>query len=409
MAAAAARSLLAALTRNARVGERGFFRSSSSITTIEIICDDSPDPEVAEKDVDGGGEEEEDDDLKARIFRLRQPKRSATRVIQRWVDEGRCIAASDLRHISRDLRKSGRYKHALEISEWMVSNNGNEILDTDYAIRIDLMAKVFGIDAAERYFEALPSTAKTTETYTALLHSFASSRLTEKAEELYERMKKAKIPLSTLTYNELLTLYITVGQLEKVPLLIQELKSLNISLDIFTYNLWISSCAASLKFDNVRQILDEMNLGNQGNECWKRYTDLVKIYISTSHLVNSETNSLVDTEKGITQREWITYDFLVILYGGLGDKKQLDQVWGSLKKTKQKMISRNYLCIISSYLMLGHIREVRDIVDQWKKSCGLEFDRSSCDRLVDAYSEIGLKEKAEILRNIVLEKIHDNK
>ncbi|VFQ78234.1 unnamed protein product [Cuscuta campestris] len=412
MAAGAARSVLAALTRNARVGERGIFRSFSSTTTIEIICDDSPDRAVAEKDLDGGGGDEEEeegvDDLKARIFRLRLPKRSATHVIQRWLGEGRCVTASDLRHISRDLRQSRRYKHALEISEWMVSNNDNEILDTDYAIRIDLIAKVFGIDAAERYFEALPQTAKTTETYTALLHAFASSKLTDKAEELHERMKKENISLSTLTYNELLTLYMSVGQLEKIPLLIQELKSLNVLPDIFTYNLWISSCAASLKIDEVRQILDEMNLDHGSNECWQRYADLVNIYISTGHLLNSEANSLVETEKGITQREWITYDFLIILYGGLGDKKQLDQVWKSLTMTKQKMISRNYLCIISSYLMLGHIREVREIVGQWKKSCGLELDRSSCNRLVDAYSNIGLDEKAENFRNIILEKFPDN-
>ncbi|CAH9058219.1 unnamed protein product [Cuscuta europaea] len=396
----AARSILAALTRNARVGEkRVLFRSFSSTNTIELICEDSPIRLVVENGTAG---EEEEDDLKARIFRLRLPKRSATHVIQKWVDEGRRIAVSDLRHISQELRKSRRYKHALEISEWMVAHNDNEISETDYAVRIDLMTKVFGIDAAERYFEALPDSAKTSETYTALLHSFASTRLTDKAEELYERMKEANVSLTILTYNELLTLYMSVGQLEKVSPLIRELKSQNVSPDIFTYNLWISSCAASLKIDEVRRILDEINLDHGSDGQWIRYVNLVNIYISSAHLVNSESDSLVETEKGrITQREWITYDFLIILYGGLGNKEKLDQVWKSLIMTKQKMTSRNYLCIVSSYMMLGHIREVREIVDQWKKSSGMEFDGS---KLVDAYSDIGLKEKAMDLHNILAEK-----
>ncbi|CAH9084642.1 unnamed protein product [Cuscuta epithymum] len=399
----AARSILAALTRNARVGEkRVLFRSFSSTNTIELVCEDSPIRLVVENGTAG---EEEQDDLKDRIFRLRLPKRSATHVIQKWVDEGRRVAVSDLRHISQELRKSRRYKHALEISEWMVAHNDNEISDTDYAVRIDLMTKVFGIDAAERYFEALPDSAKTSETYTALLHSFASTRLTDKAEELYERMKEANVSLTILTYNELLTLYMSVGQLEKVSPLIRELKSQNVSPDIFTYNLWISSCAASLKIDEVRRILDEINLDHGFDGQWKRYVNLVNIYISSSHLVNSESVSLVETEKGqITQREWITYDFLIILYGGLGNKEKLDQVWKSLTMTKQKMTSRNYLCIISSYMMLGHIREVREIVDQWKKSSGVEFDGS---KLVDACSDIGLKEKAMDLHNIFAEKAPD--
>ncbi|KAK4476916.1 hypothetical protein RD792_016082 [Penstemon davidsonii] len=59
-------------------------------------------------------EEEEKDDLKSRIFSLRLPKRSVTNVLQKWVDEGRKITASDLRSISIDLRRSHRYKHALE-------------------------------------------------------------------------------------------------------------------------------------------------------------------------------------------------------------------------------------------------------------------------------------------------------
>ncbi|KAI8538139.1 hypothetical protein RHMOL_Rhmol09G0079400 [Rhododendron molle] len=100
-----------------------------------------------------------------------------------------------------------------------------EVSDSDYAVRIDLMTKVFGIDAVERSFEGLPPTAKTRETYTALLHSYAATKLIEKAEALYERAKKANLSLSALAYNEMMTLYMSVGQVEKVPSVIEELKS----------------------------------------------------------------------------------------------------------------------------------------------------------------------------------------
>ncbi|XP_058215517.1 pentatricopeptide repeat-containing protein At5g09450, mitochondrial [Rhododendron vialii] len=392
----AARSIFHFLTR----GQRTRFRSLSS--SSEIIVEVSHVPIEEEKD---GGNGEADDDLKSRIFRLRLPKRSATNVLQKWASEGREITVSDLRHISRELRNSRHFKHALEISEWMVSHEEFEVSDSDYAVRIDLMTKVFGIDAAERYFEGLPLTAKTSETYTALLHSYAAAKLIEKAEALYERAKEANLSLSALTYNEMMTLYMSVGQVEKVPSVIKELKSRKVAPDLFTYNLWISSCAATMDIDGVKSILAEIIRDFASNEGWVRYANLVNIYITSGHLVNLDPNCLVESEKGIiTQREWITYDFLIILYAGLGNKEKLDKVWKSLRMTKQKMTSRNYLCVLSSYLMLGQLREAGEVIDQWIQSAAADFDVSTCDRLLKAFKDAGLVETGETLRMLLIEK-----
>ncbi|PHT30633.1 Pentatricopeptide repeat-containing protein, mitochondrial [Capsicum baccatum] len=103
----AARSIFLTLTRNVRGRERSLFRSFT--TTTEVVYEDSPDSAVEEKD-------ETVDDLKSRIFSVRLPKRSATNVLQRWVGEGRQVSISDLRHISKELRKSRRFKHALEVN-----------------------------------------------------------------------------------------------------------------------------------------------------------------------------------------------------------------------------------------------------------------------------------------------------
>ncbi|XP_071729899.1 pentatricopeptide repeat-containing protein At5g09450, mitochondrial [Rutidosis leptorrhynchoides] len=400
---AAARSLFSGIIRN-HTQTNGLWRflssSSSSISSkTDIVYDESPIsvPELPESD--------SGDDLKSRIFRLRLPKRSATNVIEKWINEGHQITIHDLRRISKDLRKANRYKHALELSEWMVSRGEFELSDSDYAFRIDLMTKVFGIDAAERYFESLPPTAKTTESYTALLHSYAASKLTSKAEDLYEKMKISNLSFSALTYNELMTLYMSVGQVEKVSSVVKELKSQKVSPDIYTYNLWISSCASALKIDEVRSILDEMNTCEHGaNEIWAKYVNLVKIYLTSGQLVNSGLNSVVESEKGITQREWISYDFLIMLHCALGNKDTLDQIWKSLKMTNQKMISRNYACILSAYVILGHFNEVEEVIDQWKKSATTDFDVSVCDRLVKAFQEVELIEKAEAFRMLLPEK-----
>ncbi|KAL7199774.1 hypothetical protein ACSBR2_021970 [Camellia fascicularis] len=297
--------------------------------------------------------------------------------------------------------------HNRLISEWMVSHEEFELSDSDYAVRIDLMTKEFGVDAVERYFEGLPPTAKTSETYTALLHYYAGAKLIENVEDLYEREKEATLSLSAVTYNEIMTLYMSVGQVEKVPSIIEELKRQNVAPDLFTYNLWISSCAATVDIDKVRTILDEMTRNSGSNECWVRYANLPNIYITSGNLMNAESNSLVENEKGITQREWVAYDFLIILYTGLGDKDKVDQIWKSLRMTKQKMTSRNYVCILYSYLILGHSREAGEVIDQWKQSASTEFDISTCNRLLKVFSDAGLMETGKTFRMLLTEKGRD--
>ncbi|KAL7199767.1 hypothetical protein ACSBR2_021965 [Camellia fascicularis] len=193
----------------------------------------------------------------------------------------------------------------------------------------------------------------------------------------------------------------SVGQVEKVPAVSEELKRQKVAPDLFTYNLWISSCAATMDIDKVRTILDEMTCNSDSNECWVRYANLANIYITSGNLMNVESNSLVENEKGITQREWVTYDFLIILYTGLGDKDKVDQIWKSLRMTKQKMTSRNYVCILSSYLILGHLREAGELIDQWKQFGATEFDISTCNRLLKVFSDAGLKETGETFRMLL--------
>ncbi|XP_050208848.1 pentatricopeptide repeat-containing protein At5g09450, mitochondrial [Mercurialis annua] len=347
---------------------------------------------------------ENGDDLKTKIFRLRLPKRSATNIIQNWVSEGNSVTVSELRNISKELRKLQRYKHALEISEWMVANQNFELLDTDYATRIDLMTKVFGIDSAERYFEGLPITAKTSETYTALLHSYAGLKLHEKAEELYERIKESNLSFTAVTYNEMMTLYMSIGQVEKVSSVVEELKRQNVAPDIFTYNLWISSCAATLNMDRVTEILNEMKHDSGCNEDWLRYIDIANIYVKASRLVNAESSSVIEAQKSITQREWITYDFLMMLYAGVRNNDKVDQIWKSLRMTKQKMTNRNFISILSSYMMLGKLKEAGEVLDQWKQSTTTDFDIAACNRLLDALASAGFTETANSYHMLLIER-----
>ncbi|GMY19293.1 pentatricopeptide repeat-containing protein At5g09450, mitochondrial [Fagus crenata] len=180
---------------------------------------------------------------------------------------------------------------------------------------------------------------------------------------MYKRIKNSNLFFNALPYNEMMTLYMSVGHVVK-----------------------------NYPIDEVRMIIEEMSQDLGSNEDRVRY-------------INS--NTLVEAEKGITQREWITYDFLIILYAGLGNKDKIDQIWKSLRMTKQKMTSRNYICILSSYLILGHLKEIGEVTDQWKQSTTTDFDVSASIRILDAFADVGLTEMAHNFHMLLVQKNSD--
>ncbi|KAG8082205.1 hypothetical protein GUJ93_ZPchr0014g47385 [Zizania palustris] len=346
---------------------------------------------------------EEGDDLRGRIFRLRLAKRSATAALERWAGEGRAAPATELRRIARDLTRARRYKHALEVVDWMKTHHESDLSESDYGMRINLITRVFGANAAEDFFEKLPASAQSLEAYTALLHSYARSKMTDRAERLFERMKGAGLSMNVMVYNEMMTLYISVGELEKVSVVAEELKRQSVPPDFFTYNLRISASAASMDLDGFKGILDEMSKDRNSNEGWKLYQNLATIYVDAGQLVGSG-NWLVEAEAKISQREWITYDFLVILHTGLGNRDRIKDIWESMQMTSQRMTSRNYICVLSSYLMCGQLKDAGEVVDQWQRSKAPEFDISACNRLFDAFLNAGFTDTANTFWELMLQK-----
>ncbi|CAD6263527.1 unnamed protein product [Miscanthus lutarioriparius] len=370
---------------------------SSEAATIAAPATAVDDREVAATGEDDG------DDLRSRIFRLGLAKRSATAALDKWSSEGRAAPAAELRRIARDLSRVRRYKHALEVADWMKTHHESDLSESDYGMCIDLITKVFGASAAEDFFEKLPPGAKSLEAYTALLHSYGRSKMTDKAERLFERMKDANLSMDALVYNEMMTLYISVGELDKVEIIAEELKRQNVSPDLFTYNLRVSAAAASMDLEGFKGILDEMSKDPNSKEGWTLYRNLASVYVDASQLVVSG-NSLVEAEAKISQREWITYDFLVILHTGLGNQERIKDIWKSMVMTSQRMTSRNYICVLSSYLLCGQLKDAGEIVDQWQRSKAPEFDISACNRLLDALLGAGLTDAADRFRELMLQK-----
>ncbi|KAK6938104.1 hypothetical protein RJ641_031612 [Dillenia turbinata] len=139
--------------------------------------------------------------IERRVLRLHSPNKSASSILQNWVDEGHNFMISDLRHISK-LINFQRYRHALEIYEnvsfWMST--------ADCATRLDLIVKVHGMSKAEESFTDLPNSTLKKAACFPFLHCYVNQRNTEEAEAFMLRLNELspaqnKIPLTFLSYD----------------------------------------------------------------------------------------------------------------------------------------------------------------------------------------------------------------
>ncbi|KAL9263340.1 Pentatricopeptide repeat-containing protein [Drosera capensis] len=303
------------------------------------------------------------DTLGRRLFSLTYSKRSAAVTLRKWKEEGRTIRKFELGRIVRELRKLKRYKHALEICEWMRIQDDIKLVPGDYAIHLDLIAKLRGSNSAEKFFTDLPEEMKAQSTCTALLHAYVQGNEYVKAEALMDELSERGFLNSPLPYNHMLSMYISLGQLEKVPELIRRLKK-STSPDLVTYNMLLSIYASMNNVEAAEKIFEEVKKAKIEPD-WLTYSTLTSLYIKEG-LNEKAASSLMEIEKKASRKTRAAHSSLLSLFTNAGDKDGVNRTWKKMKSVYQKLNDAEYMCMISSLIKLGVLEEAENLHAEWE-------------------------------------------
>ncbi|KAI3732405.1 hypothetical protein L1987_63610 [Smallanthus sonchifolius] len=303
------------------------------------------------------------DTLGRRLLSLVYTKRSAVIAIRIWKEEGHIVRKYELNRIVRELRRHKRYKHALEVCEWMTLQQDIKLQEGDYAVHLDLIAKIRGINSAEKFFEDLPDQMKGQPTCTSLLHIYVQHKDSSKAESLMKKMSECGFLKCPLPFNHMMSLYISNGQFERVLETLQDLKK-NTSPDIVTYNLWLTACNSQGDIINAEKIFLELKKTNLSPD-WVTFSLLTSIYIKSSQLEDALL-SVKEMEKRVSRKVRSAYSSLISLYTGLGKKEEVNRVWKKMKSRFRKLNDAEYNCMISSLIKLNELKEAEDIYTEWE-------------------------------------------
>ncbi|KAK8952830.1 Pentatricopeptide repeat-containing protein [Platanthera guangdongensis] len=303
--------------------------------------------------------------LGRRLLSLIYPKRSAVIALRKWADEGKSIQKYQLNRVVRELRKYKRFKHALEICEWMRSETDIKLLPGDYAVHLDLIAKVRGLSSAEKFFEDLPDGMKTQSTATALLHIYAQNKIAAKAESLFQQMSSNGFLTCSLPYNHMLTLYASTGELKKIPEVIKQLKK-NASPNEFTYNIWLTSCAEKGDLEGAEEAMADMVKHKVAGDR-VTFSILANIYIKSGDAIKAR-DALQKMEIRVSRKDRAAFCYLISMYTALSDVENVRRIWRKMKMMFRKLCDAEYKSVLTSLLKFDLADEAERIYAEWESA-----------------------------------------
>ncbi|KAG5556314.1 hypothetical protein RHGRI_006800 [Rhododendron griersonianum] len=335
------------------------------------------------------------DSLYRRISPLGAPTASIVPVLDQWVEEGRGLKKEQLQNIIKELRRYSRFKHALEVSQWMSDKKKFQLSFSDIAVQLDLISKVHGTKLAENYFNNIPEKSKVVEAYGVLLNCYAREKSVEKAEAIMQKMRE--LGQTTFTFNVMLNLYRQTEKHDKIDLLVQEMEEKGIKFDKFTFSILLNIYADLSHTTEMDRIVQRMESDPNVVLDWNAYSIAAMGFINAGLTEKAlemlkKSECLMLTSK---RRRSRAFDFLLTQYATIGKKDEVLRLWELHKKT-EKIYNKSYISVITSLLKLDDIEEAEKIFEEWDSS-ELFYDFRVPNFLIGAYCRKGLMEKAETL------------
>ncbi|KAL5715534.1 hypothetical protein ACHQM5_017341 [Ranunculus cassubicifolius] len=303
--------------------------------------------------------------LYSRLVPKGDPRASILPILDQWIEEGNPVKKTDLIRMITQFVAFRRFRHALEISQWMTEKQKFVLSPSNLAVRLNLISRVHGITEAEKYFDTIPKESKTTHIYGALLNCYAQKKSIEKAEALMQQMRDLELTMVPVNYNVLLNCYYQLGKYDKLDALMEEMKDKGVEPDKFTFSIRLSAYAAKSNIDGMETTLKTMEENPKVIMDWHCYVIASNGYIKID-LIDKAVEMLKKAEELIPKKKKsVSYDYLLTMYAHTGRKEELYRIW-DLYKASEKMHNKAYLFMISSLLKLDDIVGAEEILEEWE-------------------------------------------
>ncbi|XP_030966579.1 pentatricopeptide repeat-containing protein At1g80270, mitochondrial-like [Quercus lobata] len=348
-------------------------------STVDVIEDCNADEEVGEElasepgildddlfDTEKGVVGEESHKKKASLELCKAimdaPSHSVASVLDKWLAEGNDLNRLSISKIIVSLRKRRMYGKTLQFSEWLETTKQHDLTEQDHAARLDLIAKVHGIQKAEKYIENIPKNFKGELVYRTLLTCCVHLINMKKAEAVFKKIRELEFPITIDACNQMIILYKRLDKRRIADILLLMEKE-NLKPSLFTYRLLLDTKGESNDIVGMEQLFETMKAEGV-------LPDIHVLAVLAKHYIS----------------------------GGLEDKAKAVLKEIEERKLKESLDVRRV--VLPLYASLG----ISDDVDRIWKECELDPTMNECMAAIEAWGKLGEVEKAEAVFEMMLQK-----
>ncbi|KMT15189.1 hypothetical protein BVRB_3g063020 [Beta vulgaris subsp. vulgaris] len=283
-------------------------------------------------------------------------------VLDRYVAEGKDVSRTEAYQVLLNLRRRKMYVKSLQLSEWLEKKEDFDFTERDYASRVDLIAKLRGLDKAEYYIDTIPKSHRQEVVYRTLLANCVSVTNPAKSEEIFNKMKDLGFPLTAFACNQLLVLYKRTDKRKIADVLLMMEKE-DIKPTLFTYQLLIDTKGIANDVVGMEQIVATMRA--EGVKPNIRVQATLARHYANGGLKEKAEAVLKEMEGDDLQaNRWIC-PMLLPLYADLGNTDDVERVW---KICGSKPRQQDYLAAIEAWGKLKNIEQAEAVFKKMTKS-----------------------------------------
>lgn len=253
----------------------------------------------------------------------------------------------------------------LQLSEWLEANKRLDFVERDYASRLDLIAKVRGLQKAESYIANIPKSFRGEVIYRTLLANCVVANNPKKAEEVFNKMKELEFPITSFACNQLLLLYKRLDK-KKIADVLLLMEKENVKPSLFTYKILIDTKGQSNDMTGMEQIVETMKA--EGIEPDMNTKALLARHYVSGGLKEKAEAILKEMEGGNLEEHRWACKALLPIYADLRKSDEVGRVW---KICESKPSLDECIAAIEAWGKLGQVEKAEAVFEkmlkQWKK------------------------------------------
>lgn len=293
---------------------------------------------------------------------METPRFSLSNVLDHWVVGGNPLGPDEISWVLLNLRKRRWYGKALQFVEWLEANKRLEFKERDYASHLDLVAKVLGLQQAEKFIEKIPKSFRSEIAYRTLLANCVVAANVKKAEEVFNKIRDLGFPISTFSCNQLILLYKRVDR-KKIGDVLKMMEKEDVKPSLFTYRLLIDTKGRIHDISGMEEVIATMKAEGIEPDMFSQAT-IAKHYIFAGKNEKAE-EMLRNIEGDDITKNRAACTSLLSLYAALGKIDDVGRIWNVCEPNPRL---EECFVAIEAWGKLGKIEDAERIFEKMMKS-----------------------------------------